>query len=78
MNQSNYSLSGFFKRQITGTGNPDDKSPKSELFESKFVKQIIENYNNVIELIEQQEKELGDYIGAEDDSDDDRIGGSPS
>jgi len=32
--------------------DPEAKSAKSELFESKFVKNIIENYNNVLELIE--------------------------
>lgn len=39
------------------------KEEKSLLFESKFVKQIIEAFNNVLEIVDQQEKELNEYIG---------------
>lgn len=43
----------------------DDKVEKSELFESKFVKAFIETFNNVLELIDEQEKELTEFIGDE-------------
>jgi len=33
-------------------GKPDDKVERSELFESKFVKQFIETFNNVLELMD--------------------------
>lgn len=33
------------------------------MFESKFVKQIIESFNNVLELVDQEEKELDEYVG---------------
>ena len=33
----------------------------------KFVKQIIEAFNNVLEIVDQQEKELNEYIGAGDE-----------
>ena len=36
----------------------DEKVEKSELIESKFVKQFIETFNNVLELMDEQEKEL--------------------
>lgn len=65
------SKSGFgsmLKRKLTNIGgdNDDDEEPKedcSELFESKFVKQIIEAFNTVLEVIEQQESELNDWVG---------------
>lgn len=44
----------------------DEKVEKSELFESKFVKQFIETFNNVLELMDQQEKELNEYIGVDE------------
>lgn len=44
-----------------------EKEERSDLFESKFVKQIIEAFNNVLEIVDQQEKELNEYIGAGDD-----------
>ena len=39
------------------------KADKSEMFESKFVKQFIESFNNVLEIMDEQEKELNDYLG---------------
>ena len=33
------------------------KADKSEMFESKFVKQFIESFNNVLEIMDEQEKE---------------------
>ena len=41
------------------------KEEKSEIFESKFVKQIIETFNNVLEVVDEQEKELNEYLGSE-------------
>jgi hypothetical protein len=55
----------------------EDKQPttkkleKSEVFESKHVKSIIETFNNVLNLIENQEKELNEFINAPHDSDSD-------
>jgi hypothetical protein len=46
----------------------DEKEERSDLFESKFVKQIIEAFNNVLEVVDQQEKELNEYIGADEDN----------
>ena len=40
-----------------------EKEERSELFESKFVKQFIETFNNVLELMDEQEKELSEYVG---------------
>lgn len=66
------SVKGFgsmLKRKLTSMANgdgSDDEEPKeecSELFESKFVKQIIEAFNTVLEVVEQQESELNDWIG---------------
>ncbi len=37
------------------------------MFESKYVKQIIETFSNVLELVEQQEKELDEFMGADSD-----------
>lgn len=42
-----------------------EKEERSALFESKFVKQFIETFNNVLELMDDQEKELQEYIGQE-------------
>lgn len=39
------------------------------MFESKYVKQIIETFSNVLELVEQQEKELDEFMGADSDDD---------
>lgn len=36
---------------------------RSELFESKYVKQFIETFNNVLELMDNQEKEIQEYVG---------------
>lgn len=49
------------------------KIDKTEIFESKHVKSIIETFNNVLNLIESQEKELNEFINAPhgSDSDDD-------
>jgi len=41
------------------------------VFESKHVKSIIETFNNVLNLIENQEKELNEFINAPHDSDSD-------
>ena len=43
----------------------DEKVENSQLFESKFVKQFIETFNNVLELMDEQEKELTQFIGDE-------------
>ena len=40
------------------------KIEKTEIFESKHVKSIIETFNNVLNLIENQEKELNEFINA--------------
>jgi len=46
----------MLKRKLTNMGNDDDeeeaKEDCSELFESKFVKQIIETFNTVLEIVE--------------------------
>lgn len=61
--------SGFgsmLKKKFTFSGGDDTEEPKedcSEQFESKFVKQIIEAFNTVLEIIEQQESELNDWVG---------------
>lgn len=34
----------------------------SEQFESKYVKNIIENFNTVLELIEKEEEELDEWM----------------
>ena len=47
------------------------KVEKSEIFESKHVKSIIETFNNVLGLIENQERELNEFINAQRDSDSD-------
>lgn len=53
------SISGFLKRKITKRNiQTNDKEERSALFESKFVKQFIETFNNVLELMDDQEKEL--------------------
>jgi hypothetical protein len=41
----------------------EEKEERSELFESKYVKQFIETFNNVLELMENQEKEIQEYVG---------------
>lgn len=59
----------MLKKKLTNLGGEneeDDEEPKeecSELFESKFVKQIIEAFQTVLEIIEQQENELNDWVG---------------
>lgn len=53
------SLTGFLKRKITQrNAGANEKEDVSALFESKYVKQFIETFNNVLELMEHQEKEL--------------------
>ena len=47
------------------------KVEKTEIFESKHVKSIIETFNNVLNLIESQEKELNEFINAPHESDSD-------
>ena len=42
--------------------NENGKIERSELFESKFVKNILETYNNIIEIMEQQDNEIHAYI----------------
>lgn len=42
--------------------NENGKIERSELFESKFVKDILETYNNIIEIMEQQDNEIHAYI----------------
>ena len=43
---------------------------RSDLFESKHVKSIIETFNNVINVIDQEEKELNEFVKDEVPSDD--------
>lgn len=52
------------------------------MYESKFVKQIIENFNHVLTLIEQQEQELKVFMAsqnleADSDSNDSADGNGP-
>ena len=56
----NKKLKNFFKKKTNGSASqqndPTDEDQKeecSELFESKFVKNIIEAFNTVLEIIEQ-------------------------
>ena len=59
-------IGALLRKKITGGGSADpneDTEDCSELFESKFVKQLIESFNNVLEVMEQQESELNDYVG---------------
>ena len=56
----------MLKRKFAGMDDDDEEESKeecSELFESKFVKQIIEAFNTVLEVVEQQESELNDWVG---------------
>lgn len=46
------------KNTIDQTDEPPKKLEKTELFESKHVKTIIETFNNVLTIIDQQEKDL--------------------
>ena len=46
------------------------------MFESKYVKQIIETFSNVLELVEQQEKELDEFMGQDSDGDSELTNGS--
>lgn len=64
---SSASISGYLKRKIIKTNNTTgiQKEEKTELFESKFVKQFIETFNNVLELMDAQERELDEFIGEE-------------
>lgn len=39
------------------------KEARSELFESKFVKQFIETFNNILELMDDQEQEIKEFVG---------------
>lgn len=60
------SIGSMFKKKLLGGNNDDEEEAKeecSELFESKFVKSIIEAFNIVIELVEEQENELNDWVG---------------
>lgn len=63
-------------QQNNGESTEAPKVEKSILFESKYVKQIIESFNNVLELVDQQEKELDEYVGRfgeiDDEEDDDQ------
>ena len=46
----------MLKRKLTlggGNSNEEPKEEASEMFESKFVKQIIEAFNHVLEIIDQ-------------------------
>lgn len=52
---------------VNGTAPP--KTDRSELFESKFVQKIIENFNTVLELFAQSERELNQFLGANKDQD---------
>ena len=56
---------------------PSDKVEKSELFESKHVKSIIETFQSVLTIIEEQERDINQFIGEQDDlndqSDDDEF-----
>ena len=54
------------------------KIEKSELFESKHVKSIIETFQNVLLLIEEQERDINEFIGereglSDDESDDEDV-----
>lgn len=53
----------------------DKRTEKSEVYESKYVKQIIQNFNHVLEMIENQEREMKVFLQtnnlADDDSDSD-------
>lgn len=40
---------------------------RSEVYESKYVKDIIENFNHVLELIDEQERELKMFVSLQDD-----------
>lgn len=59
------SITGFIKKKIGSKSKGQQKEERSELFESKFVKQFIETFNNVIGLMEDQEKEIREYVGFE-------------
>ena len=58
-------LGSMLKRKILG-GSPKKKKEKyeqcSELFESKFVNKLIENFTSVLEIVEQQEVDLNEYV----------------
>ena len=72
----NQSFKSYFKNKLNGQeyneGAPEDQEeddePKedcSELFESKFVKNIIEAFNTVLEIVEKQEQELNEWVSDE-------------
>jgi predicted site-specific integrase-resolvase len=57
--ESGASISSFIKRKITSNKSVSiEKEDRSEMFESKYVKQFIETFNNVLELMDDQEKEI--------------------
>lgn len=51
----------------------EKRTEKSEVYESKYVKQLIQNFNHVLEMMEDQEREMKVFIQtnnlADDDSD---------
>lgn len=49
------------KKKKNDEGEPVKKE-KTDVFESKYVKNIIEAFNNVLGLIDQQDKELDMFI----------------
>ena len=81
--ESSASIGGYFKRKIGSKGKSKsdkefEKEDKSELFESKFVKQFIETFNNVLEVMDEQEKELNEYMGIDGEEDENKLPGSPN
>ena len=65
-------LGSMLKKKILGS-NPSKKREKyeqcTELFESKFVNKLIENFTSVLEIIEQQEVDLNEYVDYRDKQD---------
>ena len=59
-------IGDFLKKKLKKAPQKQGTSERQEmsiLLESKFVKSIIENFNSVLELEEQQDKELDQYLG---------------
>lgn len=57
------------KKEGAKNGDPDNEIEKQEkcaIFESKHVKDVIETFNNVLQVVEQYEEELNEFVNEED------------
>ena len=50
------------KTQDEDKTDEEKRLEKSEVYESKYVKEIIENFNHVLDLMEQQEKDMKVFL----------------